>query len=41
MGTGRLRAGIHQYLKNHPNVAEFRLGKYGEGESGVTVVTLK
>ncbi len=41
MGTGRLRAGIHQHLKNHPNVAEFRLGKYGEGESGVTVVTLK
>ena len=41
MGTGRLRAGIHQYLKSHPNVAEFRLGKYGEGETGVTVVTLK
>ena len=41
MGTGRLRAGIHQHLKTHPNVAEFRLGKYGEGESGVTVVTLK
>ncbi len=41
MGTGRLRAGIHQHLKSHPSVLEFRLGKYGEGESGVTVVTLK
>lgn len=41
MGTGRLRAGLHAYFRKHPNVAEFRLGVYGEGESGVTVVTLK
>ena len=41
MGTGKLRAGIHDYLRKNPRVAEFRLGKYGEGESGVTVVTLK
>ena len=41
MGTGRLRAGIHAYLRNHKGVLEFRLGRYGEGESGVTVVTLK
>ncbi|MCM1289110.1 MAG: endonuclease MutS2 [Corallococcus sp.] len=41
MGTGRLRAGLHAHLRAHPNVLEFRLGKYGEGESGVTVVTLK
>lgn len=41
MGTGRLRAGIHQFLRSNRNVLEFRLGKYGEGESGVTVVTLK
>lgn len=41
MGTGRLRSGIHQHLRSHRNVLEFRLGKYGEGESGVTVVTLK
>ncbi len=41
MGTGRLRAGIHEHLRRHASVAEYRLGKYGEGESGVTVVTLK
>lgn len=41
MGTGRLRAGLHAHLRTHRDVLEFRLGKYGEGESGVTVVTLK
>lgn len=41
MGTGRLRAGLHNHFRHHPNVKEFRLGTYGEGESGVTVVTLK
>lgn len=41
MGTGKLRAGLHAHFKNHPNVADFRLGVYGEGESGVTVITLK
>lgn len=34
-------AGIHDYLKKHRNVAEFRLGKYGEGETGVTIVKIK
>lgn len=41
MGTGRLRAAVAERLKSHRNVKSFRLGKYGEGETGVTVVTLK
>lgn len=40
-GTGRLRQGIHTFLKNHPHVKSFRLGTFGEGESGVTIVELK
>ncbi|MBQ3019922.1 MAG: Smr/MutS family protein [Clostridia bacterium] len=41
MGTGKLRAGIHEYLRTHPNVAEYRLGKYGEGDTGVTILKIK
>ena len=40
-GTGKLRQGIHSYLKMHPQVKDFRLGTFGEGEMGVTIVTLK
>ncbi len=40
-GTGTLRAGIAECLRKHPGVSSFRLGRYGEGETGVTIVTLK
>lgn len=40
-GTGALRAAVQTHLRSCPGVASFRLGAYGEGESGVTVVTMK
>ena len=40
-GSGKLREGIHKFLRNHPHVKNFRLGTFGEGEMGVTVVELK
>ncbi len=39
-GTGALRASVHEHLRRHPQVAGFRLGRYGEGENGVTIVEL-
>ncbi|NMA95134.1 MAG: endonuclease MutS2 [Clostridiales bacterium] len=40
-GTGVLRNRVQEHLRNHPHIKSFRLGKFGEGESGVTVVNLK
>ena len=40
-GTGALRKAIHTQLKKHPYVKSFRLGTFGEGEDGVTIVELK
>jgi DNA mismatch repair protein MutS2 len=39
-GTGTLRRAVHDVLANHPLVASFRLGDYGEGDYGVTIVEL-
>jgi len=40
-GTGALRQAIHESLRRNKQVKDYRLGRYGEGETGVTVVTLK
>lgn len=40
-GTGALRSGIHRFLKSNKLVDSFRLGTFGEGEMGVTIVNLK
>lgn len=40
-GTGVLRAAVQQHLRRCPQVKKFRLGAFGEGESGVTVVEMK
>jgi len=40
-GTGALRAAVQEHLRRHKNIRTFRLGVYGEGESGVTIAELK
>ena len=40
-GTGALKAGVHRHLKKLKYVKEFRLGEFGEGDTGVTIVTFK
>lgn len=40
-GTGSLRKAVTDYLRSHPNISEYRLGKYGEGENGVTIAKVK
>jgi DNA mismatch repair protein MutS2 len=39
-GTGRLRRALHDFLRGHPHVRQYRLGERGEGDEGVTVITL-
>ena len=41
ISPGKLRDGIHKFLKTNPHVKSFRLGIFGEGEMGVTIVELK
>ncbi len=40
-GTGALRKGVHDYLRRNKRVASYRLGEFGEGDSGVTIVEFK
>jgi len=40
-GTGALRSGIHQYLKRQKHIKSYRLGEFGEGDAGVTIVEFK
>lgn len=39
-GTGALRKGVHNFLKNHPHVSSYRMGEMNEGGSGITIVEI-
>ena len=40
-GTGALRKAVHNYLRRQKHVESYRLGEFGEGDAGVTIVTFK
>jgi len=40
-GTGALRKAVHTFLKTNKNIVTFRLGVFGEGESGVTIAEIR
>ena len=40
-GTGALKAALWKYIKNDKRIRSYRLGRYGEGDTGVTIVELK
>lgn len=40
-GTGVLRKAVHEYLRRQKHVSSYRLGEFGEGDAGVTIVTFK
>jgi DNA mismatch repair protein MutS2 len=40
-GTGALRQAVHEFLRDHPSVANYRIGAQGEGDAGVTQVELR
>ncbi len=40
-GTGAMRTGVHNYLKQSPSISEYRMGEFGEGDMGITIAKLK
>jgi DNA mismatch repair protein MutS2 len=40
-GTGALRKAVHDYLRRQKHVDSYRLGQFGEGDAGVTIVTFR
>ena len=40
-GTGALRAAVQKHLKGHPHIKNFRIGEFGEGDSGITIIELR